>query len=281
MDPDDYRAAAREQWERAASGWEARRAAMQESAAPVSQALVDRLDPSAGDIVVEVAAGLGDTGLLAAERVVPDGRVLLTDGAEAMVDAARRNIEARGITNAEARVMEAEWLDLSAATVDRLLSRWGYMLLSDPEAALRDARRVLRPGGRIALAVWAPIAENPWIGVTQSALLERGLAQQPAPGAPGMFALAAPGAVDELLGAAGFSDVGVEPVDFSWRAESRDAWWEHQRQISISLGALLERLTPAEHYELRDAIDAGYAPYVAEDGSLALPARALVAWADA
>lgn len=281
MDAEAYRAESRARWEAAAGGWEARRAAIRAAAEPVSRRLVDvaRLVP--GQVVLEVAAGLGDTGLLAAEHVAPGGRVLITDGAEAMVEAARRNIAARRAANAEARVMEAEWLDLSAATVDAILSRWGYALLADPEAALREARRVLRPGGRIALAAWAALEVNPWIGVIQRELLARGLAQPPEPGAPGMFALAAPGRLEDLLAAAGFDEIEVGTVDFAWRAESLDAWWEHTLATSVSLGGALAALSPAEHYAFRDAVDAGCAPYVGEDGAVRLPARTLIAAASA
>ena len=281
MDAEEYRADSRDSWEQAAKGWTSRREDMQASALPVSQRLIEGAALKPGHEVLEVAAGLGDTGLLAASLVKPGGRVVITDGADAMVEAAKAHAEAVGADNVEVRQMEAEWLDVQTASFDAVLSRWGYMLLADPEAALREARRGLKPGGRIALAVWAPMQENPWIGVIQAQLLGRGLASPPEPGTPGMFALGAPGAVTELLAAAGFADAAVEPVDFTWNAESLDAWWDHTRTVSISLGNVLQKLTPAEHYELRDAVDAGYAPYVAQDGSVALPARALVASADA
>jgi SAM-dependent methyltransferase len=281
MDAESYRADSRDRWEQAAKGWTSRREHIQRSALPVSARLIERAALQPGHEVLEVAAGLGDTGLLAADLVKPGGRVVITDGADAMVESAQAHVKALGADNVEVRQMEAEWLDVTTASFDVILSRWGYMLLADPEAALREARRGLRPGGRIALAVWAPMTENPWIGVVQRELLGRELASPPEPGAPGMFALAAPGALEELLAAAGFSDAGVEPVDFTWNATSLDAWWDHQRTVSISLGAVLAGLTPAEHYELRDAVDEGYAPYVADDGSVALPARSLVASADA
>ena len=281
MDAESYRADSRDRWEQAAKGWTSRREQIQESALPVSERLIELCVLKPGHEVLEVAAGLGDTGLMAAERVKPGGRVVITDGADAMVEAAKAHAEALGADNVEVRQMEAEWLDVTTASFDAILSRWGYMLLADPEAALREARRGLRPGGRIALAVWAPMTENPWIGVVQRELVTRELASAPAPGTPGMFALGAPGALEELLAAAGFSDAAVEPVDFTWNADSLDAWWDHQRTVSISLDAALGKLTPAEHYELRDAVDAGYAPYVAGDDSVALPARALVASADA
>ncbi len=281
MDAENYRADSRDRWEQAAEGWTSRREQIHASALPVSEFLIERAALQPGHEVLEVAAGLGDTGLLAADLVKPGGRVVITDGAEAMVESARAHVKALGADNVEVRQMEAEWLDVTTASFDAILSRWGYMLLADPEAALREARRGLRPGGRVALAVWAPLSENPWIGVLQRELLARELASPPEPGTPGMFALAAPGGLEELLAAAGFSGVAVEPVDFTWNADSLDAWWDHQRAVSISLDAALGKLTPAEHYELRDAVDEGYARFVADDGSVALPARALVASADA
>jgi SAM-dependent methyltransferase len=155
------------------------------------------------------------------------------------------------------------------------------MLLADPEAALREARRVLRPGRRIAIAVWDPIDRNPWIGVILKELQARELAPAPAPGAPGMFALAEPGRAGELLESAGFSDVRSEPIEFAFHAPDPDAWWEHNRTMSISLGKAIAGLTPAEHYALREAVDAGYAQYQAADGSLTLPATALGVTAEA
>lgn len=281
VDAEAYRAESRERWERAAAGWTARREVMQSAAAPVSAWLVDAVDPRPGQRVLEVACGLGDTGLMAAARVGPDGEVLLTDGAEAMVEAARANAGHAGAANVEARQMEAEWLDVPTASVDGIVCRWGYMLVADPEAALREARRALRPGGRIALAAWEAMDRNPWIGVLLREMLGRGIAEPPEPGEPGMFAFAQPGAVEGLLQDTGFQDVAVDGVDFTWEAESLDVWWGHMVTTSISLGEALAKLSPAEHYALRDAVDAAYAPYIGEDGTVRLPARALVACASA
>ena len=111
-DPDAYRDEALERWTAAASGWEARRPDFQRFTQPVSVWLVEHVSPQPGATLLELAGGLGDTGLLAAELVQPGGKVIITDAVEAMVEGTKRRAEALGIRNVEARVMGAEWIDL-------------------------------------------------------------------------------------------------------------------------------------------------------------------------
>jgi SAM-dependent methyltransferase len=281
MDLGDYRAESRDKWERAAAGWERHRAAQQRAAEPVSVWLVEHVRPQPGHRLVELAAGVGDTGLLAAELVQPGGTVLITDGAEAMADAARRRAEAVGARNVVTRAMEAEWIDLPTASVDGVLCRWGYMLLADPAAALQETRRILRPGGRVALAAWTDPAANPWFSAIGAALVDIGLADSRAPGGPGPFAFSAPGTIEALLDEAGFADVVVEPLDFAFRFADSDAHFTQQVDLSANLKVQVDGLSPADRYRLRDAIDARLAPHVQADGTLVLPARTWVAAAEA
>ena len=281
FDPETFRAESRQSWDAAAAGWTSEREAMQRDALPVSQWIVQAAALEPGDTVLEVAAGLGDTGLLAAERVGAEGRVIITDGSEEMVAAALAHARESGAENVDNRQMEAEWLDQPTASVDAVLSRWGYMLLADPEAALREARRVQKPGGRLSIAVWDALDRNPWIGVIQRELGARELVPPPEPGSPGMFALADHDHVTSVVEDAGFGEVRVEPIEFAFHARDADAWWEQNRTISISLKRALDGLAPADHYALRDAIDVGYGPFTAEDGSLTLPAVALGVSAEA
>src|SRR4029079_18591018 len=138
-------------------------------------------------------AGPADTGLLAAELVAPGGKAIITDNAEAMIEAAKARAEEVGATNVEIRPMEAEWIDLPTASVDAVLCRWGYMLLAYPETALRETRRVLRPGGRVALAAWAGPEANPWIALMGQTMIDRGLVHPDPPDPPGPLAVAPPG----------------------------------------------------------------------------------------
>ena len=281
MDAEAYRADSRDRWEAAAPGWAREREAFQRDAIAVSQWLLDAAHLQPGHTVLELAAGPADTGLLAAELVAPGGKAIITDNAEAMIEAAKARAEEVGATNVEIRPMEAEWIDLPTASVDAVLCRWGYMLLADPEAGLRETRRVLRPGGRVALAAWAGPDTNPWFAAIGRVMVERGLIEQPPADAPGPLAFGRPGRIEELLDAAGFDDIEVESLDFAFHAADLDEWWEHSIAMSGSFARVVEGLSPAEHYALRDAVDAAYAPYVRADGSLEIPARALVAAASA
>ncbi len=161
FDADAHRQASLESWEAAASGWERQQEAMRRFAAPVSHRMLDALAPQPGERVLELAAGLGETGMLAAELVAPLGGVVISDQAEAMLDGARKRALELGLSNVEFQVLNAEWIDLPLASVDAILCRWGYMLMADPAAALAETRRVLRPGGRVALAVWDALAAQP------------------------------------------------------------------------------------------------------------------------
>jgi SAM-dependent methyltransferase len=282
MDAEAYRADARERWETAAAGWARDREAFQRDAMEVSRWMLDAVDLQPGHTVLELAAGPGDTGLMAAELVAPGGKAIVTDNADAMLDAARARAKEVGATNVEIRPMEAEWIDLPTASVDAVLCRWGYMLLADPEAALRETRRVLRPGGRVALAAWDGPEHNPWIALMGKVMADRGLVEPDPPDTPGPLAFGRrPGQIEELLDAAGFDDIEVQPLDFAFHAPGLDAWWDHAIRTSGRFSRVVDELEPAEHYKLRDAVDAAYAPYVRDDGSVELPARALMAAAGA
>ena len=169
---EDYRQASLDIWEQMAAGWESDRRSVWESSRPVGEWLVGALDPQPGETILELAAGVGDTGIAAASRLEASGKLISTDFAAPMVEAARRRAEELGASNIEFRTMDAERMDLADDSVDGVVCRWGYMLMADPVAALRETRRVLRPGGRVAFSVWGDPAANPWASVPAKAFLD-------------------------------------------------------------------------------------------------------------
>ena len=247
----------------------------------MSHWLVDAIEPQPGHRVLELAAGPGDTGLLAAELIAPGGTLISSDAVEEMLDVARARAAELGISNVEFRTIDAEWIDLPTADLDGVLARWGYMLIADPAAALRETRRVLRPGGRVALAAWTDPADNPWSGVPLAELVAMGAIEQPDLDAPNMFAFRDPQRIRGLLEETGFTDIVIDQIALTFRFPSLDDWWDTQLDMSTSLARNVGALTPAQRDDLRDAIDARLGRHVAEDGAVALPALTHVAAASA
>jgi SAM-dependent methyltransferase len=279
-----HRDASLQSWEEAASGWVRRQGLLRELGAPVSQWLIDALALQPGQRVLELAAGLGETGMLAAELVAPMGGVIISDQAEAMLEGARARAIALGLSNVEFQVLNAEWIDLPVASVDAAVCRWGYMLMADPATAIGETRRVLRPGGGLALAVWDAVERNPWALLPSEVLGERGLLPEAQNGAeyrPGPFALGSQQTLHELLDGAGYADVRVESMDLERRHASFEELWEVTLDLSRSFHDAVLARPAGEMEELKATLAERFAPYTAPDGSLAVPGRTLLARASA
>jgi SAM-dependent methyltransferase len=155
------------------------------------------------------------------------------------------------------------------------------MLLADPPAAFAETRRVLRPGGRVALAVWDSVQHNPWALLPNLELSERDLAPAPAPGAPGPFALADPERVRELLENAGFAEIDVQALAVEQRHACFEDCWEMTLDISHTFHNAVLGRAEDEIAEIRAGLAARLEPFTEPDGTLAIPGRTLVASASA
>lgn len=284
MDHDAYRKLSIERWERTASGWGTQRERWSRDTAPVSFRMVELADPHPGQTIVELACGAADVGLLAAELVRPGGRAILTDAAEGMLELAKARAAELDLPGVELKAMDAEWIDLPAASADAILCRWGFMLLADPGASLRECRRVLRPGGRLVLAAWAPSQDNPWQAIAREEVArftEQPPPTEPAEGVPDMFAWRDPATIAAALHDAGFVDPYVEQVDMTLRFDDTDDWWDTLLDMSGSLYDALVPMTPEQRDELRDLVDARARAVSKAEDRLELPARTNVALAEA
>ncbi len=174
MDLQEYRETSLQTWDQMASGWEERREWQLGFTGAINEWIVSRVDPQPGQTILDVAAGTGDLGFAAAARVGDEGGVICTDFSPEMIEAARRNGAARGLENVEYRVLDAENMDLADDSVDGVVSRWSYMLMADPAAALSETNRVLRDDGTLAFAVWQGPERNQWASLPAMTLVQRG-----------------------------------------------------------------------------------------------------------
>ena len=270
MDLDEYRETSLETWDQMAPGWEDRREWMLGITGAINEWIVDQVDPQPGQTILDVAAGTGDLGFAAAERVGDEGGVICTDFSPEMIEAARRNGAARGIENVEYRVLDAESMDLPDASVDGVVSRWSYMLMADPAAALSETNRVLRDDGTLAFAVWQTPERNVWAAFPGMVLVQRGHMPPPEPGAPGIFAMGDPDRIRELVTSAGFGDPQIEELTFTWRYDA-EIFWETMTKLAGPLARVINGLPEDERDATRVAVEESLAEY-REGDELVVPA---------
>ena len=266
MSAEDYRDASLRIWDEMAAGWEGHRRTVWDASRAVGEWLVDALDPQPGETVLELAAGVGDTGFAAARRLGRTGTLISTDFSEQMVNAARRRAGELGIAGAEFRTLDAERMDLDDGSVDGVLCRWGYMLMADPAAALAETRRVLGENGRLAFSVWGNPEQNPWASIPGRALLELTGAEPPDPFAPGVFAMASEERTRALLTGAGLEPKRVEKVEMAWSFESLADYWHYLTDVKGAIAMVVRSLPEADQAALSTEIGRRLEPYAEGDG---------------
>jgi len=236
----------REQWERkeTADWWSAAQARRRQIYGAATEVMLDLAGVQAGRRVLDVAAGTGEQTLMAAHRVGPTGYVLATDHSS-MLNVAAEAARKEGLTNVETRVMNAEDLVLDGDSFDAVICRMALMLFPNPAKVLSAMRRVVKPGGKVAVIVHSALEKNPYHGIF-------GIAQRignippPAPGEPWMFALGDPGALEDVYKRAGFLNVPVHTVAIQ-RCFASTADAIHNRQKSVGdTRELMNRLNEAQ-----------------------------------
>jgi SAM-dependent methyltransferase len=276
MDREEYRRTSLESWETMAAGWERRRADVEQITAPVTEWLVRELAPQAGETILELAAGPGDTGFAAAPQLGEEGRLISTDFSPEMVEVARRRAAELGLTNVEHRAMDAERLDLEDDAVDGVICRFGYMLMADPPAALRETRRVLRPDGRLVIAVWRAPEENPWVSIAGRVLVGLGLVPPPEPDAPGMFTMATDERVNSLLDETGFTSVRIEDVPVRFVYHDLAEYVAIARDTGGAFARAFDQASGAERQAIADGLAEAFVPF-GVNGGYEFPGLALCA----
>ncbi len=267
----------REMWHRAAAGWGKWQAPLREATNPVSRWMVDAIDPKPGQRVLELAAGPGETGFLAAPRIGPRGTLISSDQSPEMVSVARARAQELGLENVDFEVLDGQRIELESASVDAVLCRWGFMLMADAGAALRETHRVLGPAGRLALATWDAPEKNLWARAPAAQLIARGALPVPDPDAPGMFSMADPAALAHRLAEAGFEQIETERLGFSQSYASFEQYWEATCDLAAPIAQALGTLDAGAAAEVREGARSVLNRFTTPEGGLEIPASAVVA----
>lgn len=267
-------------WNEMARGWDRHSDYLWETSRKVGEWMVEKVDPKPGQTILELAAGPGMTGFVAAKLISSDGKLISTDFSPQMVELAKKTAAGVGVTNAEFRVMDAENIDLPDDSVDGVLCRWGLMLMMDPLAALKETRRVLKPGGKLAFSVWGSPQDNIWATAPVMAMVDIGKMEMPNPDAPGgIFSMAERSTIEGLLNEAGFSNWEIEPIEVEWKFATEEDFWSFLNDIAGAVSILLRDMDEESLAEVRDALRTQLEDFRSGDG-YAFPGVAMNAVAE-
>ena len=273
--PDALRKRLQSMWAAVAPAWGANAEYLDTRGAAMTARMLELADPKPGDRVLELACGPGSVGLKVAELVGPGGEVVLSDVVPEMTAIAEDRTA--HLPNVRTRVLDLEEIDEPDTAYDVVLCRDGLMLVPDPARAAHEIRRVLRPGGSAAVAVWGPRARNPWLGLVFDVVSEQLGTPMPPPGAPHPFALEDRERFMAVLSGSGLTDVSVVEVEVPYSAGSSDEWWERSSSLAGPIAQKLASLPEPAAQALRERARVAAAPYETPEG-LVLPGVALVAF---
>jgi SAM-dependent methyltransferase len=276
FDPETYKRTTRQQWQDAAEAWHRWGPTIEDWLGDATERMLDAAGVVPGSSVLDVAAGAGGQSFAAARRAGPDGWVLATDIAPALLEYAAKAAADAGLGNVDTLEADGERLDVPEAAFDAAISRVGLIYFPDQQAALGSIRRALRPGGRMSAIVYSTAERNPFFSVPVGIIRRRAQLPPPAAGQPGPFSLGGPGVAEETLARAGFHDIAVEAVPSPLRLPSAAECVRFERESFGALHQMLAGLSPEEREEAWTEIATALAAYEGPDGFVG-PCEMLVA----
>jgi ubiquinone/menaquinone biosynthesis C-methylase UbiE len=263
-------------WTGSAPYWEKHREIIRQMFSPVTQALVEDGQIGPGQVVLDIATGPGEPALSVAGLVGPKGEVFGIDPIPEMVAAARRAADRLELRNVQFDVAFADKMPFPADTLDAVISRFGVMFFPSPVAGVREMLRVLKPGRKLALAVWH-FAENNPFHYSLSRVIDRYVESPPlAPDALDAFRFATPGKLRAILSEAGAISLSERLLQFRIQAAiSLEDFWTLRIEMSEKLREKMARLSNDQMTEVKRRTLESLREYVTDSG-MSFPAEVLI-----
>src|SRR5215831_6364038 len=240
-----------QQWSESAKYWTKHSDTIRQMFSPLTEALIADASIVPGQSVLDVAAGAGDPSLTIAQRIGPVGSVMCTDAIAEMVEKAKANAMARGLTNIQFRQCPADNLPFADNLFNAAVSRLGAMFFPDALAAFREMLRVTKPRGVLAFVVWGESEINPFCYVITDIMARHVETPPTDPDAPGAFRFAEPGKLATTLKDAGAVEVRERILKFKIAAPiSSEEFWQLRSATSDTLRTKLGKLSDKERTQI-------------------------------
>ena len=230
----------KEIWNRFSPGWKKWDDLTMTFLKPMGDELIRLLKPKDYDLVLDVASGTGEPGLTIATKL-KGGIVVVTDLAEGMLDVARANASRRAIKNLEFVTCDVSALPFADNSFDLISCRFGFMFFPDMSLAMKEMVRVLKPGGRIAAAVWNVPEKNFWATAVLNSINKYMQLPQPPQGAPGLFRCSKNGLIADLFKQAGLRNIYETEVHGKLSSGTVEVYWNFMTDVVAPVVAALSK----------------------------------------
>jgi ubiquinone/menaquinone biosynthesis C-methylase UbiE len=240
-------------WDKFSPGWKKWDALMMDFLKPVANEMIKAINPKDTDFVLDIAGGTGEPGFTIAS-MLKNGKIVITDLSDKMLAIAKESAKERGINNIETRVCDVSELPFSDNTFDAISCRFGFMFFPDMLLAAKEMVRVLKPGGRLAVAVWSGPEKNFWITAIGGTINRNMQLSPPPPEAPGMFRCAKEGLLQGLFQQAGLKNTSEKEVLGKLRTRTSDAYWDMMTEVAAPFVAALSKADDAMKEKIKSEV---------------------------
>jgi ubiquinone/menaquinone biosynthesis C-methylase UbiE len=255
LDSKQYKEGQRQSWDGVAAGWQKWWKTIEVGAEKVSRRLIELAEIKPGSRVLDIAMGIGEPAIAAANQVGNRGHVLATDISSQMLSIAKQRAISLGLQQViEFKEGDAETIDLPTSTFDAALCRWGLMFLPDLGAGLSNIYKSLVGGGRLAAAVWASPDKDTLSASTMNAVMKETNSPPSPPGTPGPFSLSDENILKNSFIKSGFKDVTFERMNVTFDFDSAEDFTTFVHETAGPLQAMLGNETQERREEILKAV---------------------------
>lgn len=277
LDSKKFKEAERQNWDGVAAGWQKWWKPIERGAKKVNRRLIELAMIKSGSRVLDVATGIGEPAVTAANQLGNDGYVLAIDISPKMLAIAKQRAISLGLQDViEFKEGDIETIELPSSTFDAVLSRWGLMLLPDLKAGLSNIYRSLKEGGHFASAVWASPNQDSLAATTMSIVMKETNTKPPPPGTPGIFSLSDENSLKNSFITSGFKDVSTERINVSFEFDSPGDYTAFTSETSGSVQKMLTDQPIERKKQILRAITDAAANYADKTGKTNLENEAIL-----